>query len=110
MAKGMRLDFLGHHVSPDEIGLMASCLGYNAHPQYNGWGSGYERNYLAFDSGKSFDICMNLVKRDLMCCENAKDTGRVYTYFHVTDLGKRILAMFRRCHRRPRLNLWRTKK
>lgn len=104
MAKGLRLKFLGHTLTREEIEILASCLGRNTYPQCNGWGSANERNYLAFESGRSFDICTGLVSRGIMCCELAPVSH--YTYFHATDLGRRIFDLFRRHHKRPRLNLW----
>lgn len=106
MAKGLRLSFLGQHLNRDELIMMSSCLGFNTYPHFGGWGGPSHRNYLAFDSGKSYDICMCLVQRGIMSCEKAADTGRNYTYFHVTDFGKRIFDMFRRHHKHPRLALY----
>ena len=102
MAKGMPLKFLGHALTREEMAVLASCLGRNTYPQFNGWGPASGRNYLAYESGRSFDICTGLVSRGIMDCE----TRKPYTYFHVTDLGRRIFDLFRRHHRRPRLNLW----
>lgn len=102
MAKGMRLKFLGHALTREEMGMLAACLGRNTYPQFNGWGPASGRNYLAFESGRSFDICVGMVSRGIMECETCKP----YTYFHATDLGLRIFDLFRRHHRRPRLNLW----
>lgn len=101
MAKGMRLKFLGHTLTREEMALLASCLGTNTYPQFNGWGPANTRNYLAFESGRPFDICAGLVSRGIMGCEPRKP----YTYFYATDLGRRILDLFRRHHKRPRLNL-----
>jgi len=105
MAKGMRLKFLGHTLTLDEMEMLASCLGRNTYPQYNGWGPESSRNYLAFESGRSFDICAGLVSRGIMSSSPA-EIRRTYTYFHATDLGRRIFDLFRRHHKRPRLNLW----
>ena len=106
MAKGLRLSFLGQHLNRDELVMMSSCLGFNTYPHFSGWGGPSHRNYLAFDSGKSYDVCMCLVQRGLMTHEKPADTGMTYTYFHVTDLGKRIFDMFRRHHKHPRLALY----
>lgn len=102
MAKGMRLKFLGYALTREEMAMLASCLGRNPYPQFNGWGPASDRNYLAFESGRLFDICMGLVSRGIMNGE----THGPYTYFHVTDPGRRIFDLFKRHHRRPRLNLW----
>lgn len=102
MAKGMRLKFLGHTLTREEMAMLASCLGRNTYPHFNGWGPANDRNYLAFESGHSYDICTGLVSRDIMRC----DLHKPYTYFHVTDLGRRIFDLFRRHHKRPRLNLY----
>lgn len=99
MAKGMRLKFLGHTLTREEMAMLASCLGRNTYPQFNGWGPASDRNYLAFESGRPFDICAGLVSRGIMGCEPRKP----YTYFYATDLGRRILDLFRRHHKRPRL-------
>ena len=104
MAKGMRLKFLGHALTREEMGMLAACLGRNTYPQFNGWGPTSDRNYLAYESGRAFDICIGRVSRGIMDCEPRKP----YTYFHVTDLGRRIFDLFRRHHKRPRLNLWTT--
>ena len=106
MAKGLRLKFLGHVLTREEIEMLASCLGRNTYPQCNGWGPANDRNYLAFESGRSFDICTGLVSRGIMCSEPAERTGMTYTYFYATNLGRRIFDLFRRHHKRPRLNLW----
>lgn len=106
MAKGMRLKFLGHTLTPEEMSMLASCLGRNTHPHFSGWGSAGCRNYLAFESGHSFDICKGLASRGIMRFESPDKTGQGYTYFHATDLGCRIFDLFRRHHKRPRLNLW----
>ena len=106
MAKGMRLKFLGHALTREEMGMLARCLGRNTYPQFNGWGPASDRNHLAFESGRSFDICTGLVSRGIM---NGEICGP-YTYFHVTDLGRRIFDLFRRHHLRPRLNFWTTNK
>ena len=98
----MRLKFLGHALTREEMGMLARCLGQNTYPQFNGWGPASDRNHLAFESGRSFDICTGLVSRGIM---NGEACGP-YTYFHVTDLGRRIFDLFRRHHGRPRLNLW----
>lgn len=105
MAKGLRLSFLGQHLNKDELIMMSSCLGFNTYPHFSGWGGPSHRNYLAFDSGKSYDICMSLVQRGVMSCEKASINYHL-TYFHVTDLGKRIFDMFRRHHKHPRLALY----
>lgn len=105
MAKGLRLAFLGQHLNKDELIMMSSCLGFNTYPHFSGWGGPSHRNYLAFDSGKAYDVCMCLVQRGLMTCDKASINNH-YTYFHVTDIGKRIFDMFRRHHKRPRLALY----
>ena len=86
--------------------MLAACLGRNTYPRFNGWGPASDRNYLASESGRSFGICTGLVSRGIMECETCKP----YTYFHATDLGRRIFDLFRRHHRCPRLNLWTTNK
>lgn len=101
MAKGLRLSFLGQRLDPKEMSLLASCRGYNTYPNYNGWGPESSRNYLAFSSGESYEICMGLVLRGLMCY----DCGKNYVFFHTTNLGRRVLELFRRHHKHPRLNL-----
>lgn len=103
MAKGLRLKFRGHHLEREDIEMLASCLGRNTYPQYNGWGVAGCRNYLAFESGKSFDRCERLVSAGIMGKE--KNPLQRYTYFYCTDLGRCIFELFRRHHKRPRLHL-----
>ena len=105
MAKGLRMSFLGQRLSKDELIMMCSCLGFNTYPHLSGWGGPSHRNYLAFDSGKSYDVCMCLVQRGLMTCEKGSVNYHL-TYFHMTALGQRIFNLFRRHHKHPRLALW----
>lgn len=80
---------------------MASALGFNTYPHYNGWGKGMYRNFLALTRNTRdnlFETCESLVEKGLM--EAGISSICPDVIFRVNDRGKAWILAFK--HKHPR--------
>lgn len=101
MSKGLRLSFFGIKCTVTEVKLMTHALGYNSEPVWNGWGTHYDRNFVAYSKdscSEESQACKTLIEKGLMVRGKDKEWSPDTALYHLTMLGKKWFTAFKRVH------------